>query len=187
MSSDAEAPADREPFTVFLSYAHPDRAQARRLASALEHAGYTVWWDALIEGGAVFASTISEALDKADAVIVLWSQASAQSDWVRDEAAQGRDRHRLVPLRLDATKPPLGFRQYQAIDLSRWHGRANSRQFQAVVRAVHAAAGRPSNALMPTARKGLSRRTMVAGGAAAGLAVIGGAAVIADKRGLFGA
>ena len=48
--------------TVFLSYAHDDRAKAQRLAAALERAGYIVWWDALIEGGAQFAKSIREAL-----------------------------------------------------------------------------------------------------------------------------
>lgn len=186
MASDAETSANGNPITVFLSYARPDRAQARRVAAALQDAGFTVWWDELIEGGASFASTIAEALDKADAVVVMWSQSSAESDWVRDEASQGRDRHRLVPLRLDGTRPPLGFRQYQSIDLSKWHGRANAPQFQAVVRAIHAAVGRPAGPAKPPGKRGLSRRTMIAGGAAAGLALVGGAVVVADKRGLFG-
>lgn len=183
MSSEAEAPD--APITVFLSYASEDRAQARRLASALEGAGYTVWWDALIEGGASFASSIADALDKADAVVVLWSQSSVDSDWVRDEASQGRERHRLVPLTLDRTKGPLGFRQYQVIDLSKWRGRANAPQFQAVVRAIHAVAGRTD---LPKAhrRAGLSRRTLIVGGSAAGIALAGGAAFVADRNGLFG-
>ena len=106
--------------TIFLSYAHDDRVKARRLAAALERCGYTVWWDGLIEGGAQFDRSIREALDAADAVVVLWSQRSVESDWVRDEAAQGRDRRRLVPLSLDGSAPPLGFRQYQMIDI--WAG-----------------------------------------------------------------
>ena len=57
MSSGPDPVADGEPVTVFLSYARPDRVQARKLAAALEHAGFTVWWDALIEGGAAFASS----------------------------------------------------------------------------------------------------------------------------------
>ena len=60
-------------------------------------AGYTVWWDAMIEGGAAYAKSIGSALEAADAVIVMWSAASVESDWVRDEAAQARDRHRLIP------------------------------------------------------------------------------------------
>ena len=42
--------------TVFLSYAHADKTRAQRISSALEKAGYTVWWDQLIEGGSQFAT-----------------------------------------------------------------------------------------------------------------------------------
>ena len=58
--------------TLFLSYARADEVFARRLATALEHAGYTPWWDALIEGGAAFGRSIADALESADAVLVLW-------------------------------------------------------------------------------------------------------------------
>src|SRR5207253_10140816 len=68
MSSDPGQP------TLFLSYAHGDHAPAQRLARALERAGYTVWWDALIEGGTRYARSINEALEAADAVLVLWSK-----------------------------------------------------------------------------------------------------------------
>jgi hypothetical protein len=42
---------------------------------------------------------------------------------VRDEAGARRDRGRLVPLSLDGTLPPLGFRQFQSIDLGGRQGR----------------------------------------------------------------
>ena len=44
----------------------------------------------------------------------------------RDEAAAGRDTGRLVPVTLDGTAAPLGFRQFQTIDLSHWKGRSNA-------------------------------------------------------------
>ena len=106
----------------------------------LEKCGYVVWWDALIEGGTRYARSIDEALQAADVIVVLWSKQSIDSDWVRDEAAQGRDRRRLVPLSLDGTLPPLGFRQLQMIDLSDWHGRSGP-QLKAIERAIATAAG----------------------------------------------
>ncbi len=175
------------PVTVFLSYARADEAQARRLASALEHAGHTVWWDAMIEGGAAFSKSIADALDSADAVLVLWSARSVESDWVRDEAAQGRERHRLVPLSLDGTHPPLGFRQYQVIDLSHWHGRRASPEFRSIERAIAAVVGQqlaPSSAR--TRRPALSRRGLLLGGTAAAAIAAGGGAWLAWENGLFG-
>lgn len=109
--------------SVFLSYAREDVAKAKGIALALETAGHSVWWDRHIKGGAQYSKEIEDALKRADAVVVLWSVHSVDSPWVRDEAAAGRDRSQLVPVRLDEASPPLGFRQYQSLDLRAWKGR----------------------------------------------------------------
>lgn len=94
---------------------------ARKLAGVLADAGQTVWWDRHVHGGANFSEEIDRELKNAQVVMVLWSPTSIASAWVQDEAAEGRDSGRLVPATLDSTKPPLGFRQLQCIDLSPWH------------------------------------------------------------------
>ena len=177
-----EAGAASKAVTLFLSYARADEASARRISAALQHAGYTVWWDALIEGGAAFGQSIAKALESADVVLVLWSKTSIESDWVKDEAAQGRERHRLVPLSLDGTIPPLGFRQYQVIDLSHWHGRRNSAQFTAIERAIAAAVGHEP---VRAATTPVTRRKLIVGGSAAAALVMGGASLVAWERGMF--
>lgn len=50
------------------------------------------------------------------------SAALEQAGWVKDEAASARDQGKLVPVSLDGTSAPLGFRQYHVIDLSAWNG-----------------------------------------------------------------
>ena len=122
--------------SVFLSYVREDAEKARALASFLERTGHTVWWDRVIKGGAQYSSEIEAALDAADKVVVLWSAQSVLSAWVRDEAAAGRDSGRLVPVQLDAQAPPLGFRQFQAIDLSGWNGRSRAPIFQDLLAAI---------------------------------------------------
>ena len=173
---------------VFLSYAHADAKRAQQLASALTTRGYTVWWDTLIEGGASFAKSIREALEAADAVVVLWSMASVESDWVADEAAQGRDRKRLVPLSLDGSLPPLGFRQYQTIDLASWRGKSASPQVDSIDRAIGSAIGQlPGAARVPIAAPPrVDRRSalLIAGGA--GVALAGGGAIYAWRDDWFG-
>ena len=104
-----------------------DKDRARHFARALEGAGHTVWWDLHVRGGAQFGKVIEEALKAADAVVVLWSKNSIESAWVKDEASAGRDSGRLVPVTIDGTEPPLGFRQFQTIDLTRWKGRGTPR------------------------------------------------------------
>src|ERR1700758_1630789 len=108
---------------LFLSYSRKNETKARRFATWLEREGHDVWRDDEdIGGGASFSSEIEKALKDCDAVLVLWSADSIQSAWVRDEAGWGRDAGKLIPFSLDGTEPPLGFRQFQAIDLSRWRG-----------------------------------------------------------------
>jgi tetratricopeptide (TPR) repeat protein len=100
---------------IFLSYSRKDCDCAKALAVGLANSGHTVWWDKDISGGAKFATEIEQALGAAEIVIVLWSRDSISSPWVLDEAAEGRDTGRLVPIALDDCKPPLGFRQFQTI------------------------------------------------------------------------
>ena len=134
--------------TVFLSYERECANKARAIAAALEKTGHRVWWDQHIQGGAEYSREIEEALKSADAVVVLWSERSVHSPWVRDEAAAGRDSGRLVPVRLDSTEPPLGFRQYQTIDLSRWNGRGKSALLTPLLDTIKsvAAGGGPADA-----------------------------------------
>ena len=140
MSSTEDMRADSRRLTAFLSYARADQAQATKLAKALEESGLDVWWDTLIEGGAAFAKSIEAALESCNAVVVIWSRTSVASDWVLDEAAKGRDLRKLVPVSLDGTLPPLGFRQYHSIDLSRWQGNSADAEIAGVVRGIAAAA-----------------------------------------------
>ncbi len=107
---------------MFLSYAHADALKAQSIAAAFEKCGCDVWWDRHIAGGSAFAAEIETALDRAEIVVVLWSAAARQSHWVRDEAGVGRDRGILLPFRIDATEPPLGFRQTQTLNLAGWDG-----------------------------------------------------------------
>jgi len=106
---------------LFISYARGDRARAKLLAEALAREGWSVWWDRNIPPGKSFDKVIEEALDSAKCVIVLWSNESVSSDWVKAEAAEGARHGILVPVLLERVKPPLEFRRLQAADLSDWH------------------------------------------------------------------
>ena len=173
-------PARQGKTRVFLSYARTDRRRAAALAQALQASGLDVWWDAEIKGGEAFADSIETALQTADAVIVAWSQASVASDWVRDEAGHGRDRQRLVPVSLDGIVPPLGFRQYHAVDLSGWHGAAQAPEIAAVVAAVRARTGEDAVFAPTPASPGAtiwSRRNLMVAGSAVGIVGATGAGV----------
>jgi dienelactone hydrolase len=110
---------------VFISYAREDAAAVEKLAAALESNGHDVWWDRHLTPGARYLEETEQALKSAGAVLVVWTQTSIKSHWVADEAGVGRDRNALVPISLDGSMPPLGFRQFQVMDFSGWHGAAN--------------------------------------------------------------
>ena len=107
---------------IFLSYAREDRACVEKLARAMEAGGHDVWWDRRLDSGEEFATEIEAALDRADVVVVAWSKDSVKSRWVRDEASIGGDTGRLVPITVDGSLPPLGFRQFHSFDLGGWRG-----------------------------------------------------------------
>jgi Flp pilus assembly protein TadD len=126
---------------IFLSYGRQDAVAAKAIACALEKSGHTVWWDPNIRGGAEFSEAIEEALNAADAVVVLWSAHAIKSPWVRDEASIGRDTGRLVPAALDTTPPPMGFRQFQTINLSNWKQGSRARAYRQLLDAISTLAG----------------------------------------------
>jgi adenylate cyclase len=126
---------------IFLSYAREDVDSAKRLAEAVGHAGHDVWWDRHIQGGSRFTAEIDRALKDAEVVIVMWTDASVESAWVQDEAAEGRDSDRLVPVSLNGCRPPLGFRQFHTIELKDWKGESEPLQMDELLGAISKTAG----------------------------------------------
>lgn len=145
---------------IFISYASQDRPKAQALAQALEQHGWSVWWDRTIPTGKRFEQVIQEALAGARCVMVLWSKQSVTSDWVVEEAEEGRKRHILVPVFIEDVLPPMGFRRIQAADLIDWDGAGTSPAFQRLVGDIAAILGPPAKTVMemvavgePTERK----------------------------------
>ena len=118
---------------LFVSYAAADREQISPFIAALKAAGFDVWWDQNIPGGARYHSEIEKALKAADLVIVGWSETANESDWVKDEAELARDHDKLFPVSLDGTMPPMGFRQYQ---VEPFPERSDSANFDLLIKAI---------------------------------------------------
>ena len=134
--NNADSSTDQIPTDIFVSYSRGDQSEVLPIIHLLEQAGYNVWWDGLLEAGSVFLHTTEQALEEASAILVVWTKTSVNSNWVRDEATSGRDRGRLVPITTDGSVPPLGFRQFQVIDFSKWRGQADVPEFQNVLNAI---------------------------------------------------
>ena len=95
-----------------------------------------MWWDRSILPGTQFDEVIEAELSAARCVVVVWSEASVASKWVRAEASEGLDRQLLIPVLLEDVRIPLAFRQTQAADLTGWKGEPSHPGFDQVVTAV---------------------------------------------------
>ena len=107
---------------IFLSYAEEDREVARRIVGVLESTGWSVWWDRRIPAGKTWRAVIEAAIREMRCMIVLWSSSSVTSDWVKEEAEEGRAAGKLMPILIERVKPPFGLRGIQAADLADWDG-----------------------------------------------------------------
>lgn len=150
---------------VFVSYARPDEAHAKRVAEALQQLGYQVWRDDELPAHRAYADVIEERLRNAKAVVALWSAEAARSQWVRAEADAARGAGTLVQASLDGSLPPLPINQIQCADLKAWNGRAESPGWQKLVASIAALAecdGATATATAGTRRmQGLERSICV--------------------------
>lgn len=99
-----------------------------------------------ILAGKDFDDVLQAELDKARAVIVVWSAHSVASRWVKVEAGEGLRRELLVPVQLDATLPPLGFRNIQTVSFAGLAPTAETAAFEDLVEALTALLGPPTPA-----------------------------------------
>jgi hypothetical protein len=123
---------------VFISYAREDRDRAHKLANALAAFGWSVWWDRKIITGEAFDQAIERELETAKSIVVLWSEHSIVSEWVKSEAAVASERGVLVPALIDSVKLPLEFRRKQTADLIGWDGEPSHSGFQALCEGISA-------------------------------------------------
>src|SRR6266581_5522954 len=122
---------------LFISYCRHDSDAANALADTLSKAGLSVWLDRKgIQEGAAFDTQIEEAIAQTSVVIVIWSEHSVKSDWVRAEAAYALGKHKLLPISIDQSEPPLQFMQIQTIDFRYWDRTSNHHAFQQLAGAL---------------------------------------------------
>lgn len=103
---------------IFLSYARESAEDATRIAAALRDQGYSVWFDEELPAHRAYADVIAAELDAARAVLVIWSEAAARSQWVRSEANRAREKANLVQARVDDARLPMPFDQIQCAQIA---------------------------------------------------------------------
>src|SRR5262249_60141944 len=122
---------------LFISYSRHDSDAANALADMLSKAGLSVWLDRkAIQEGDAFDTQIEEAIAQTCVVIVIWSEHSVKSHWVRAEAAYALGKRKLLPISIDQSEPPLQFMQIQTIDFRYWDRTSNHHAFQQLAGAL---------------------------------------------------
>src|SRR5262245_57810416 len=173
---------------IFISYKREDRDRVEPFAHALEREGFSVWWDADLLIGSSYSSSIKSQLNEARAVIPVWTSLSVQSEWVQEEATQGKRRGVLFPIRFDNVDPPIGFTMVETADLSGWREDHRdhpewSRLLEQLRAKLKSGAGAARSGTVTETRPPIVRRTP--DGNRAALLAGGGAIVLAFAVGGF--
>lgn len=110
---------------IFVSHAVADRSITLEVAGLLEAAGHQVTVDTVkLRPGDNFVAFMNDALEASEYCLLLWSQAAARSEWVREElcAAYVRSvqerRAFLILARLDTYEIPSLLKPRIFIDMS---------------------------------------------------------------------
>ena len=161
---------------IFLSYKTEDQDRVAPLVEALRAAGLDTWWDEDIPAGGGWRDTIARELDSATLCVVAWSERStgAGGRFVREEAERAAARGAYLGVLIDPVRPPFGFAEWQAFDLSEWNGRKSDPLIANFVEQVRARVeNRPAAAPAATpGRRRLRLAPWAFGGAALALATI---------------
>ena len=94
--------------TVFISYSRKDLDAADELRGAIEAAGFDVWLDRIgIAGGDNFLSKLAQAINQCDAVLLLVSKNSVESDYTIREVHYALTRKKpILAYHLEAVTLP---------------------------------------------------------------------------------
>jgi hypothetical protein len=112
---------------VFISYAHADKERVTDLVRGLETLRVGVWWDEHLPPGTTWDDQIEAALERAQAVVVVWSKHAVDSPNVKDEAHYALEERKAFPVRIEDVKLPYRWRRMQYIDLFRLPPQSNDK------------------------------------------------------------
>ena len=139
--------AAAEKWNVFLSYRSVNRNWVLNLYDVLHQQSFEVFLDQVVlTGGDQLIRVLEDGLEQSQAGILVWSSATAESEWVRREyetlERQARDRRNFcfVAVRLDAAQLPTFARNRVFLDFSSYPDGPNGGE---LLRLLHSITGRP--------------------------------------------
>jgi len=136
-----------EEWNVFLSYRSVNRYWVVNLYDVLKEQGHKVFLDQVVlQAGDELIRSLENALEKSQAGILIWSEESRDSDWVRREyevmEAMGDKKasFKFVPVLLDASELPLFAKRRIFLNFSAYPDGPNGGE---LMRLLHSVSGEP--------------------------------------------
>lgn len=104
---------------VFISFRNleRDKAFAKAIRTALIDAKFPVWWREDIQCAGEWHGDLDSALSTAGCIVVLWSEESQKSPWVRHEASWAIARDVYAPVRIEPIDMHPPFARLQPTDI----------------------------------------------------------------------
>jgi hypothetical protein len=134
-------------WTVFLSYRSVNRPWVLNLYDVLRQHGHQVFLDQVVlKPGDRLIKGLQAALDASQAGVLVWSSATADSEWVQREyetletLSTDKPGFQFVPVRLDAGQLPTFARNRIFVDFSAYPDGPNGGE---LLRLLHALVGQP--------------------------------------------
>ena len=90
---------------VFISYSQRVPEPTVALADELTRRGFRPWYDVNLLPGQYFGKVIDDAIDRAKAVVTIWSPPALSSTWVPAESARALNQNKLICIRTEDVDP----------------------------------------------------------------------------------
>ena len=120
---------------VFLSYSRADRGLADQIVRSLRAVGVEAWWDEDMRG-VDWQLELGARINELAAVVVIWTEHSAESVNVRDEARLALGKDKLINVMAGVRSPPFPYDRINGLPLDGWTGRDPHRGWLRVVETV---------------------------------------------------
>lgn len=134
-------------WNVFLSYRSVNRPWVLNLYDVLREQGHKVFLDqCVLKAGDRLTGTLEAALTASQAGVLIWSSATKDSEWVRDEyevldrQAKDRNDFQFVPVKLDDSDLPAFAKNRVFLDFGGYPDGPNGGE---LLRLLHAVVGQP--------------------------------------------
>jgi hypothetical protein len=138
---------NKDQWHVFISYRSIDRPWAMNLYDVLAQHGYKAYIDqTALPAGSNLRSRLQDALAKSQSGVLIWSDATRDSEWVEkewnalDDMSSSKQGFYFVPVVLDKSELPLFVKQRVYLDFSSYPDGPNGSD---LMRLLHGIAGVP--------------------------------------------